>query len=92
MCINLFSFSISENFNSARQQLALAVEQTDLSTEEEAAEQGRGKRPKRPPARYSQSSKVEYFQDSSDDQEDASYVLANCPSFPNITSMLLKFS
>ncbi|EFX85266.1 hypothetical protein DAPPUDRAFT_237773 [Daphnia pulex] len=40
---------IFENFNSARQQLALAVEQTDLSTEE-AAEEGRGKRPKRPPA------------------------------------------
>jgi hypothetical protein len=68
----------------------LAVEQTDLSAEE-AAEEGRGRRPKRPPARYGQSSMEESFQDSSNDQEDASHVLANCPSFPNTTSMLLKY-
>jgi hypothetical protein len=90
MCINLVSFSISENFNSARQQLALAVEQTDLSTEE-AAEEGRGKRSKRPPARYGQTSMEESIQDSSNEEEDASYVLASCPSFPNTTSKLLKF-
>ncbi|EFX73064.1 hypothetical protein DAPPUDRAFT_253560 [Daphnia pulex] len=75
---------IFENFKSARQQLALAVEKTDLSAEE-AAEEGRGRRPKRPPARYGQSSMEESFQDSSNDQEDASHVLANCPSFPNTT-------
>nr|CAH0104291.1 unnamed protein product [Daphnia galeata] len=67
------------NFKSARQQLALAVEQTDLSGEEEAAaEQGRGKRPKRAPARYGQSSMEE-------SNQDASHMLANCPSFPNNT-------
>ncbi|XP_046632152.1 uncharacterized protein LOC124311827 [Daphnia pulicaria] len=75
---------IFENFNSARQQLALAVEQTDLSTEE-AAEEGRGKRSKRPPARYGQTSMEESIQDSSNEEEDASYVLASCPSFPNTT-------
>ena len=70
----------------------MAVEQTDLSGEEEAAaEQGRGKRQKRAPARYGQSSMEESIQDSSDDQQDASHMLANCPSFPNKTSMLLKF-
>ena len=69
----------------------MAVEQTDLSGEEEAAaEQGRGKRPKRAPARYGQSSMEESNQDSSDDQQDAPHMLANCPSFPNNSSKLLK--
>ena len=72
-CNNLWiHIYISVNFNSARQELALAVEQTDLSTEEEAAEQARGRRARPPPARCAQSSMEESIQDLSDDHQDAS--------------------